>query len=366
VPLRQLSPAARREVVSSALWGVVLVAPARDDDAGAIMVGGEVEVRRLRVDDSDGLIACFGRCYAGTYVGEAFRDPELLARRVADGSLRSVVAVAPDAEIVGHMGLSARDGGALTAEAGNTVVDPRYRGHHLAQRLAIELATLALDVGLVGFQHYPTTAHPVMQKLAVQGNGVEVGVLLEYIPAATQYVGFAPTRDQGWLAAVAVYEPLAPAPRRSVCLPARYDTLLAALYERARLDRVRDLAPSRPDARSVIATEFERRRGILRILVESVGADLADRVAGACQAHPGAPVLADLALADPCVEAAVEALAELGFCFGALLPEYVSQGDILRLQRPSGVRCGEPVLANPMAQDLLAVILAERLPPVAR
>jgi hypothetical protein len=48
---------------------------------GRAMAGERIAIRPLRGSDAASLVECFRRCYAGTYV--------------ADGSLRSVVAVAP-------------------------------------------------------------------------------------------------------------------------------------------------------------------------------------------------------------------------------------------------------------------------------
>ena len=45
----------------------------------------------------------------------------------------------------------------------------------------------AVEGGFLGFHHYPTTAHPVMQKLAVECGGIETGIMVDYIPAGTEY-----------------------------------------------------------------------------------------------------------------------------------------------------------------------------------
>lgn len=318
-----------------------------------------VAIRRLRAADAVSLVACFRRCYGGTYVAEVFRDPVGLAARVAEGALRSVVAVAPGGAVVGHMGITLHAPGALTAEAGNTVVDPRYRGQHLATRLGAELGRLCLASGLVGFHHYPTTAHPVMQKLAVQGGGVECGVLLDYIPAETRYLGFERS-GVGRLAVVSVYQPLAAAPARRVRLPARHRDTVLRLYARAGLER-RSSGSGAPlpaaDAR--LAVWHEASRGLLRIRVESAGADLAPRVAAAAARQPHAGVLVDLPLAEPAGPAAAEALTGAGFFFGALLPEYLPSGDALRLQRPAA-EPRAPQLATPGAEALLAYGLEDR------
>jgi hypothetical protein len=322
--------------------------------------GDDVAIRPMQASDAESLVRCFERCYEGTYVADAFHDPAQLVARVAEGRLRPVVAVAPGEGVVGHMALTLHARGALTAEAGNTVVDPRYRGHHLAARLAVELSRLCVESGWVGFMHYPTTAHPVMQKLAVQGGGVEVGVLLDYIPAETRYVGFREPAAAARVAVTAVYQPLAEAPARRVWLPARHEALARSLYARARLDR--DIAGSGvalPAASSQLTARFEERRGLLRIEAAALGADLCERVVAESGRWPAAPALVDLPLSEPALEAATEVLAEAGFCFGAVLPEYTATGDVLRLQRLAA-EPPAPELATREARDLLSYTLADR------
>ena len=56
---------------------------------------------------------------------------------MADGSLRSVIAETADGRIVGHMALTIKHPGARAVEAGNTVVDPEFRGQRLALRMGV-------------------------------------------------------------------------------------------------------------------------------------------------------------------------------------------------------------------------------------
>jgi hypothetical protein len=320
----------------------------------------DIAIRRLRASDAEGLVSCFRRCYEGTYHADAFHDPAQVARLVDKGRLRSVVAVAAGDGIVGHMGLRLRVPDASTAEAGNTVVDPRYRGEHLALQLGWALLELAVEIGLIGTHGYPTTAHPVIQKLEVQGGGFEFGVLLDYIPAETRYVGINPSAVQGRLAAVVIFRPLEAAPPRRVWVPARHRELVRSLYARATLQR--DLAETHtalPASNTRLTARFEDRRGALRIEVQALGADLRGRIDRETQRQPSQLVLVDLPLAEPAASAATEALAQSGFFFGAVLPEYTDTGDVLRLQRPASERSA-PQLATPEARELLAYITADR------
>ena len=318
-----------------------------------------IEVRALETGDAASLLECFGRCYQGTHVAEWLDDLATVVSRVEAGREYSVVAVEPSGRVMGHMALTPRETGALTAELGTTFVDPTCRGQNVSGRLTLELMRRCVEMGLVGFLHYPTTAHPAMQKLAEKAGGVTLGVLLDYIPAGTKYVGFESRQAASRVAVVAAYHELAPAPKRRVWVPARHAELIASLY--ARIGLARELAESRsalPDQPTQLAARFEERRGLLKIDVRGVGADLCDRVLGEIRKAPEVPVMLDLRLAEPAVDAATEALADAGFCFAALLPEYVEEGDALRLQRLP-VEPAPPGLETAAGRNLFEYSLAD-------
>jgi len=319
-------------------------------------------IRPLAAEDAPALARCFERCYGDSYVADFFYDPARIQSRMAEGLLRSVVAVDPSGDIVGHMGLTLRHPGALTADAGNTVVDPRVRNQGLAARLGAGIFELCREAGLVGFHHYPTTAHPIMQKLAVQGGGVETGVMLDYIPAGTRYRELVDGAAEGRTAVVVVYQPLADAPARDVFPPQRYAKTMTSLWERAGLRRSpRDPAPSLPPAPTLLESVRDARRGLVRLEVEIAGADLRERVTVANKGAGAEIVHVDLRLSDPGVSVAVEALRPEGFFFCALLPEY-RDGDVLRLQRLPDAAGGPvfPELATPRARGLLDFIAWDR------
>lgn len=329
------------------------------------MSNDDLAVRPLRPEEAASLVACFGRCYRGTYPADTFDSAERIVSAMASGALHPIGAVTPDGRVVGHMALRPHAPGALTAEAGNTVVDPDFRGHHLAARLAAELCRQCIALGWTGFVHYPTTAHPVMQRLAVDGGGVESGVLLDYIPAETDYVGFEREADAAddahasvpRIAVVAVYQALQPSPAREVALPARWRSLLTSLYGAIGLER-REAIAATPLANTSthVTSRFDERRGLASVAIECAGDDLRDRLGDALASLPAAPTLLDVSLGDPSIDAIVETAVALGFRFGALLPETRPDADVLRLQRLAWP-ARPPALETPGAKHLFQQIV---------
>jgi len=313
----------------------------------------------LIATDAAALVACFRRCYGDTYPADDFYDATRLARRIESGSLRSVVAIADDGTLVGHTGLTVRHGGAKSIEAGNTVVDPACRGQGLLARLGQALTALCVDAGYIAYLHYPTTAHEIMQKTSVRG-GFETGVMLDYIPAETDYRAI--DRAGGRLAATVVYQPFSAAPERTVWIPSAYQNLFAGLYAAAGLARTLRIAHAPIEATHTGAAQsYSARRGLLHLHVTTAGRDLEDVVTDAVSHHGPAVVHIDLCLDDAGVGAATRQLRQAGFLFCALLPEF-AHTDVLRLQRLTapGASSFSPRLVNSGAQALLELIRAER------
>ncbi len=307
------------------------------------------------------MAACFRRCYGETYPNDDFYDVARLTERIDAGSLRSVVAIADDGSLVGHTGLTVRHVGANAIEAGNTVVDPACRGQGLLARLAAALNELCRDAGYLAYLHYPTTAHEIMQKASVRG-GFETGLMLDYIPAETDYRDI--DQGDGRIAATVVYQPFAPAPPRTLWMAAQYVEIAKDLYDAAKLDRTLRLANGPATARvTSSAPSFSKRRGLRHAHVTTVGTDFAS-VAAATVSGDAAVVHVDLCLDDPGVGPAVETLRDLGFFFCALLPEF-AHTDVLRMQHLTSPAATSfaPKLSNAGAARLLELMRREHQVP---
>jgi GNAT superfamily N-acetyltransferase len=319
-----------------------------------------IEIRSLTPADTEELAACFRRCYGDSYVPAFFYDPAEVRLRLADRRLESLVATTPTSEIVGHMALMRPHANAATVELGSAIVDARYRRHGLLSRLGGALVERARAAGAVGYHHFQTTAHAIIQRAAAETGDGETGIMLAYIPAATEYRDLVAPLPTGRLAAVTVYQALTPAPARDVALPRRYAAMLRGIYDRAGIER-REVAP-RPagiHTSAKLDADFDPQRALLRIHVEHVGADLAARIDALERAHPSEVTHVDLVLSDRDVCGAIEDLRSQGFFFCTLLPEYAAS-DVLRLQRLRTTSWVRPNLVNARARDLLDAILADR------
>ena len=168
-----------------------------------------------------------------------------------------------------------------------------------------------------------------------------------------------------------LYLPLAAAPRRTAHVPRCYREVVSDIYARIGLERrlVNECAdhPRRPARlRSVI----DAPRGRIRVVIEAVGEGLLSEVARRLR-DPAARAMQiaqlDLPLSDPATPSAVEALRELGFFFGGVLPEF-SEGDVLRLQsvRSQAVDFTSVALVSEVGKRLLDFVLGDRAQVLAR
>jgi GNAT superfamily N-acetyltransferase len=319
----------------------------------------QITIRRLLAEEAPALSACFDRCYGRTYVVADFYDAAATAARIARGDLLSVVAVDEANQIVGHMALTIRHPCAKTVDAGNSIVDPRYRGRGIVRRLAEGVIELCREGGFLGFHHYPTTAHPVMQKLAVECGGIETGIMLDYIPAGTEYreIEGGPLEDR--LGVVVVYQPLQLTPEREVFLPESLAAPIREIYTRGGWPRVlRSDSSGLPARETRLESRLDARRKLLRIEVSRIGGDLIGRVEAMLARSHAEVWQVDLPMIEPSLSAAARALRGLGFFFSAVLPEYLD-GDVLRLQQVAARDASPPNLVTDEARSMLRAIFAD-------
>jgi len=311
----------------------------------------DVTVRRLDTSHAAAIAACFRRAYTDSYANELFYDVKALAQEIERGHLSCVGALAGDGRVLGHMAMICYPG-AVFAELGNTVVDPAVRGSGMAWRVGSELTAWCVEKGYGAYLHYPTTDHHIMQRRSVE-TGFETGLMLSYIPAETDGQ-VNPDKPPLRGASTIVFNPLGECDTQDLYCPNRYMPLLEALAETAVLNRTWKMSTKRPRAATESAVICQAKRGLVRLEVSRVGADI-DDVIEVLLARREPCKQVDFLLADQAVNAGVEAARELGFIFCGWLPGYRSS-DVMRLQLcEPGVTDLHPKVINSQARALLTL-----------
>lgn len=320
-----------------------------------------IELRLLTPAEADKLVALIRRCYGDTYIDPAMYRVDHVRGLLEAGSLQSTGAlVRSGGRLVGHMAIRMTPRGALSADAGMTLVDPEFRGRGLARGLAVGMARRAIALGLVGVHDYPVTVHGATQRLG-RGVGANTGLMLRNLPADVRFEAM-DDAGVGRSDSIIRWLPFDRAPAREVYLPAAYAEVISRIYASARLER--EALDGQPlptgDARVEITVDPRRQR--LSAFVERSGADLGPVLSEALKTPGLAVAHVDLPLAEPSAPAATEALRAVGFFFAGVLPERVDSGDILRLQWLSGAAeaTRDAVYEDEDLRELAAFIEAER------
>jgi len=294
----------------------------------------DIAVRLLAPEEASLLIALIRRCYGDTYIDPSFYDETVAGELLRSGKLHSIGAFTGAGQLVGHMGITPRPHGGITADAGMTLVDPAFRGRGIARSVAVGLAQQSIALGLVGVHDYPVTVHAATQRIGA-GFGVDTGLMLANMSGDVVFQEMETPSPGARTSSLIRWLPFGLAPERSVYLPERYREQIEALYAEALLSRTL-LQPDEPIGvrEPDLERAYDERRRILRIAVTHGGSDVAAKIGAEIRdaAKRGCLIAhVDLLLGDPATPAASEALREQGFSFAGLLPEY-RDGDVLRMQ----------------------------------
>ena len=326
--------------------------------------GDDIAVRLVTPAEASHLIGLIRRCYGESYIDPSFYSEVVVSELLANRRLHSIGAFTDAGQLVGHMGITLRPHGGITADAGMTLVDPTFRGRGIARRVAVGLAEQSMALGLVGVHDYPVTVHAATQRIGA-GFGVDTGLMLANMPGDVVFQEIEAPAPGARTSSLIRWIPFGLAPERSVYLPERYGAQIESLYAEAHLSRTAlQSDEGLGELESELEQAYDERRQILRVAVARAGGDLATRVEaetreavkrGALVAH------VDLPLSDPAAPMATEALRTQGFSFAGLLPEY-RDGDLLRLQwlADSVDETAFSVLSTDAMQAIAALVLKDR------
>lgn len=280
----------------------------------------------------------FRKIYGEHYLAAEVYDPEAYIRANANGSGRSLIARDDEGSPVGHLAIlhSAPDTG--VRELGQGVVDPDHRKAGLLGDLIDGCIQVSdHDPSCCGLFGAALTNHIFSQRALWKADFVDVGFEIGFVPARMMQIE---AEGAGPTATVIQYRPLDDAPSQVSHLPRAYSDLMLALYDQLHLTRQFASSDQSLDkaGQSRIEVVDLPRFDLVRINVFRIGADLPAKVARAVAAarHNGRTMVQlALSLDSPSVDAAVEAMRDAGFWFGALLPRWMGS-DALLMQRAIG------------------------------
>jgi hypothetical protein len=296
----------------------------------------DVTIRLLRPDEAPLLTEAIIAAYGETYDVPWVYDRADVARRLAQGTLLSAVALDAGGGLLCHAALSRHSRHDLVVHAGQAVTVPAAQGRHLFTRVMRFLSDLAVRHGMVGVYAEVTAAHPYSERANLDLGGHETGFLLGWIPGsvANQSAGAATGRRQS---AALFYLKLRSGHNRPVYVPAQHRAVVHRILRTCGL-RGRLADPAQrvhlPD-RTHTHTEALVGHNTGHVHVTHPGADLAPVLAGIRErlfADGIDALYVDLPLDVPSTALVADHLDELGLAFSGIFPNTRADGDVLRLQ----------------------------------
>lgn len=340
--------------------------------AGAVAVEAElpvdeeaaahVEIRPMTGHDVHGLIRCVYRCYGYSFPEDDMYQPAALRRQLRSHVMRSVVAISGEGELIGHAAMLFNGPEVRVPEAGRLIVDPRFRGHRLAEKLAAARAQVARDLPVPGLWTECVTNHPASQLNFAAFGGVEMGLL---IGADVPGVVMADLADpsHGRRSLIAMYMPIENI-ELDVHLPARLVERVMQLADRCGLARTAIVTEARAEGETELSGFVDDGAEVAYLSVVQLGSDLLDVVAAELErliALDIAAVHIDIPLAEVGAPWAITSLESLSFFWASWIPGARDDGDVLRLQRVGEriVDVEHVVCARPEGEELRDWVVSE-------
>jgi anti-sigma regulatory factor (Ser/Thr protein kinase) len=337
----------------------------RTVEAAAVSGDVPLEVRMMRPEESSELSRCVYRSYGYSYDWDSIYFPDRIRELQEEGLMRSCVAVTAEGEFVGHLAVSVEHPDSPVGEAGQAVVDPRFRGHHLFPRMKTFMAERSGELGMYGLYSEATAVHPYSQRGNLQLGARETGFLLGYIPASVSYKQIGGEREGRRGSVALFYMRVLDEPEREIFPPVAYFEGVELVVGHNGLRRVIGGSPEPAPQHSRISVEVRQDHNLAFVRVEEPGADLTEvvhRHLRDLSLHRVDCVYVDLPLSHPATPGAAAGLEDFGLFFGGIIPEaHDRRGDVLRLQYLNNVeiRAGDVSTASDFGEELLGLIFRQ-------
>jgi serine/threonine-protein kinase RsbW len=323
-----------------------------------------LSIRLMHPGDGAALARCLYRVYGYSYMEYAY-FPEKVRELIESGTQVSMVALNPDREVVAHQGYAKPHPHSPVAEMGAGIVDPRYRGRGLFEKIKQASVDYAREQGLYGLYIESVAVHPYSQKANRAVGARETGILFGYLPVHITFRKIDASRGQRQ-AVVLMYNRLNREPDRVVHPPFQHRTVIGKIYGHGGFRRTMgdvSVDPGGTDALTHVEVKASHDMGLAFIRLMQYGQDFPDciryHLRELCfQKMDG--IFLDLPLSDPVTARSAAAAEVLGFFFAGIVPE-LDGGDVLRLQYLNNVMIdpSQTVVVSDFGKELFDYVWRE-------
>ncbi len=317
-------------------------------------------IRLLNADDIPQLIDCVRRCYGDSYPFHEMYDPAALKKMVDDKLMHSVVAQHPDGHLIGHCALTFDSASNTAPEAGKMIVDPDFRGHHIAESMAKKRIEIAKELNLVGFWTDCVTNHPYSQDEMIAFGAHETGMLLGASPYR-EMAGLENFKDTR-MSFLSCYLPLREN-THTIYLPDNHLDFANELAKEIDVNRTVLVSTKTGTGKSEYALTVNPATQMANFKVHHIGEDFESVISSELEKLEPQKLsytLLNLPISQEAAALAFSQLENMGFFWGAWLPNYSEQGDVLRLQKlHESVNVDEIVCARARGENIKQYVISE-------
>jgi hypothetical protein len=287
-------------------------------------------------------------------------DPVALQKIVDDKLMHSVVAQHPDGHLIGHCALTFDSASNTAPEAGKMIVDPDFRGHHIAESMAQKRIEIAKELDLVGFWTDCVTNHPYSQDEMISFGAQETGVLLGAAPSREMagLQNFTDTRMSFLSCYLSLKEN-----KNTIYLPKNHVDFVGDLAKKIKVDRTIAESSALGNGKPEYSVTVNPATQMANIKVQHIGEDFASAIAAELtklESQNLAFTMLNLPISQEAAALAFTQLEDMGFFWGAWLPNYTAQGDFLRLQKlHESVNVDEIICARAQGEDIKKYVVSE-------
>lgn len=293
-----------------------------------------LQISRLDLADLPQLIDCVRRCYGDSYPNKVMYDIRQLEELIDSKLMHSVVAKTDSNQIVGHCALTFDGPHNISPEAGKMMVDPNFRGQHIAEIMAKKRIEIAQELSLPGFWTECVTNHPYSQHEMIAFNAKETGLFIGDTPASISMKGLENHPDTR-MSLLAFYLQLNDRPH-TIFLPAQHAEHTKSLVQNVNLQRDVVSANVYANGHTTFHTIINSNIQTANIAIDRIGSDLVAAVQhklNKLQNLNLASIYLDIPIEQPEAANAYLELENIGFFWGSWMPNFSTKGDILRLQK---------------------------------
>jgi anti-sigma regulatory factor (Ser/Thr protein kinase)/RimJ/RimL family protein N-acetyltransferase len=300
---------------------------------------GEFQVHLMKPSEALEVSRSAYKAYGYTYSNEHIYYPDRMVELNENGQLISATAVTADGVLAGHCAISRSNSGSQSAEIGQAVVKPEFRGKGCLLRLTEFLINEAKSLGLTGLSARAVTSHTFSQRVTTRLGFTACAILLGYAPASVTFRDIKEELAQRETFVVQYKYLEKPGPLK-LYAPSRHKDFIAKLYGNLGVAPQFEAPEKSPAAalqsESILKTKTAASMppGYASIEVRRCGKNIGSEVKNALKEFrlKRYDVIAlYLDLRDPLTFHMVAEFEALGFFFGGILPG-ASVGEALVLQ----------------------------------